>query len=590
MNNLCLPPKGKQLYDSIVKDKNYYVDKTRYLKTVFEEDPSQVLLITRPRRFGKTLTMSMFSSFLELNYQDVNDLSKHIEYFSNREIYKDKAFCEKFMGKYPVLFISLSRAYGNTFEIAFERLADTINNLASNYSFLMESEALSKDDKYKLSCLLDSKTLAEPKSLVAVGNSLLNLAQFLYKHFKQQCIVLIDEYDVPLAMAASLGFYKDMRDLMSSMFGGVLKDGEKFVKKAVVTGCLRVSKESIFTGVNNLSVNTVFDSDDDLATIMGFTEKETNDMLDYYGLSEFYALVKENYDGYNFNYHEIYCPWDVVCFCKDALKKQDKSKVKAACYWNGTSSNDVIKEFLGFISSSDADDMQTLLDGGCVSKKVHVNMNHEDLKNHVSEDFWSLLAYTGYLTTTKNCEFDIDHEPVELVIPNISVKECFKTNILEYFTKDKAQIAKVNDIVKAIFNGSEKNLRAAINDALSQYISIRDFSSNEPKESYYQGFLNGFFSSQKDILKGYASNAELGNGYADITFTNKDGDIAVIIEIKHSQEKENCKQIAISALDQIDQKEYYQKFMRDLDITNIYCYGICFYKKSCSVAFKEIKK
>ena len=162
MNNLCLPPKGKQLYDSIVKDKNYYVDKTRYLKTVFEEDPSQVLLITRPRRFGKTLTMSMFSSFLELNYQDVNDLSKHIEYFSNREIYKDKAFCEKFMGKYPVLFISLSRAYGNTFEIAFERLADTINNLASNYSFLMESEALSKDDKYKLSCLLDSKTLAEP--------------------------------------------------------------------------------------------------------------------------------------------------------------------------------------------------------------------------------------------------------------------------------------------------------------------------------------------------------------------------------------------------------------------------------------------
>ena len=189
----------------------------------------------------------------------------------------------------------------------------------------------------------------------------------------------------------------------------------------------------------------------------------------------------------------------MVCFCKDALKKQDKSKVKAACYWNGTSSNDVIKEFLGFISSSDADDMQTLLDEGCVSKKVHDNMNHEDLKNHDSDDFWSLLAYTGYLTATKNCEFDIDHEPVELVIPNISVKECFKTNILEYFTKDKAQIAKVNDIVKAIFNGSEKNLRTAINDALSQYISIRDFSSNEPKESYYQGFLNGIFSIQKNI-------------------------------------------------------------------------------------------
>ena len=314
-------PTGKQTFKAFIKGNYYFVDKTKYIKSVFQDDSSQVLLITRPRRFGKTLTMSMFEAFLSLNYDDPNDLSEHIELFKDKEIYKDKEFCDNFMGKYPVLSISLSRVYGNTFEIAFERLSDTINNLASNYSFLMESEALSKDDKYKLSCLLDSKTLAEPKSLVAVGNSLLNLAQFLYKHFKQQCIVLIDEYDVPLAMAASFGYYKDMRDLMSSMFGGVLKDGEKFVKKAVVTGCIRVSKESIFTGVNNLSVNTVFDSDDDLATIMGFTEKETNDMLDYYSLSEFKTLVKENYDGYNFNYHEIYCPWDVVCFCKDALKK-----------------------------------------------------------------------------------------------------------------------------------------------------------------------------------------------------------------------------------------------------------------------------
>ena len=176
------------------------------------------------------------------------------------------------------------------------------------------------------------------------------------------------------------------------------------------------------------------------------------------------------------------------------------------------------------------------------------------------------------------------------MIPNNSILIAFRKNILDYFTKDKSQLAKVSEIVKAIFNGNEKSLRSAINDALSQYISIRDFSSNEPKESYYQGFLNGFFSSQKELLKGYASNAELGNGYADITFTNKDGDIAVIIEIKHSQEKENCKQIAITALDQIDHKEYYQKYMRDLDITNIYCFGICFYKKSCSVAFKDIKK
>ncbi len=589
MTNLCLPPKGKQLYDSIVKDKNYYVDKTRYLKTVFEEDPSQVLLITRPRRFGKTLTMSMFSSFLELNYQDVNDLSKHIEYFSNREIIKDKAFCEKFMGKYPVLFISLSRAYGNTFEIAYERLSDTINNLASNYSFLMESEALSKDDKYKLSCLLDSKTLAEPKSLVAVGNSLFNLAQFLYKHFKQQCIVLIDEYDVPLAKAANQNYYKDMRDLISSMFGGVLKDGEKFVKKAVVTGCLRVAKESIFTGVNNFKVNTIFSSRSALSTIIGFTKEDTESMLDYYNLSKYKALVQENYDGYNFNNHEMYCSWDVVSFCDDAIQNDD-GNITANCYWYHTGSTDVIRDFLGFISSDDADSMQTLVDGGSIKKNIHVNMNHEDLKDHDSDDFWSLLAYTGYLTPAKGAIFDIDNEPIDLVIPNNSILKAFRKNILEYFSKDKAQLAKANDIIKAIFDGKALDLSNALEDALAQYISVRDFSSNEPKESYYQGFLNGFFSSQKDMLKGYASNAELGNGYADITFKNKRKDLAVIIEIKHANDEFQNQAKATEALEQIEKNKYVLNYKNDGYVTKIFCYGICFNKKSCYVAFKEIKK
>ena len=576
-------------FKTIVKQNYYFVDKTRYLKSVFQDDPSQVLLITRPRRFGKTLTMNMFEAFLSLNYDNPNDLSEHIELFKDKEIYKDKEFCDNFMGKYPVLSISLSRVYGNTFEIAFERLADLINNLASNYSFLMESEALSKDNKYKLSCLLDSKTLAEPKSLVAVGNSLFNLAQFLYKHFKQQCIVLIDEYDVPLAKAANQNYYKDMRDLISSMFGGVLKDGEKFVKKAVVTGCLRVAKESIFTGVNNFRVNTVFNSEDLIPTIIGFTEKETNDMLDYYNLSEFKALVKENYDGYNFNNHEVYCSWDVVNFCQSALEKIE-SKVTADCYWYHTGSTDVIKEFLGFISEEDADSMQTLVDGGSIKKNIHVNMNHEDLKDHDSDDFWSLLAYTGYLTPAKGAIFDIDNEPIDLVIPNNSILKAFRKNILEYFTKDKAQLAKASDIIKAIFDGKALDLSNALEDALAQYISVRDFSSSEPKESYYQGFLNGFFSSQKDMLKGYASNAELGNGYADITFKNKRKDLAVIIEIKHANDEFQNQAKATEALEQIEKNKYVLNYLNDGYVTKIFCYGICFNKKSCYVAFKEIKK
>ena len=583
-------PTGKQTFKAFIKGNYYFVDKTKYIKSVFQDDSSQVLLITRPRRFGKTLTMSMFEAFLSLNYDDPNDLSEHIELFKDKEIYKDKEFCDNFMGKYPVLSISLSRVYGNTFEIAFERLADLINNLASNYSFLMESEALSKDDKYKLSCLLDSKTLAEPKSLVAVGNSLFNLAQFLYKHFKQQCIVLIDEYDVPLAKAANQNYYKDMRDLISSMFGGVLKDGEKFVKKAVVTGCLRVAKESIFTGVNNFKVNTIFSSRSALSTIIGFTKEDTEAMLDYYNLSKYKSEVQENYDGYNFNNHEMYCSWDVVSFCQSALKQQEQSKVKADCYWINTSSNDIIKQFLGFISPKDSDDMQTLVDGGSVKKNIHVNMNHEDLKNHDSDDFWSMLAYTGYLTAAPHAEFGIDHEPIELVIPNKSILECFRLNILQFFTKDESQLSKAHNILNAVFDGKALDLSNALEDALAHYISIRDFSSNEPKESYYQGFLNGYFSSQNDLLKGYASNAELGNGYADITFKNKNKNIAVIIEIKHAKEESENQTRAFEALDQIEKNKYVLNYLGDDYVTDILCYGICFCKKSCYVAFKELKK
>ena len=582
-------PTGKQTFKAFIKGNYYFVDKTKYIKSVFQDDSSQVLLITRPRWFGKTLTMSMFEAFLSLNYDDPNDLSEHIELFKDKEIYKDKEFCDNFMGKYPVLSISLSRVYGNTFEIAFERLADLINNLASNYSFLMESEALSKDDKYKLSCLLDSKTLAEPKSLVAVGNSLFNLAQFLYKHFKQQCIVLIDEYDVPLAKAANQNYYKDMRDLISSMFGGVLKDGEQFVKKAVVTGCLRVAKESIFTGVNNFKVNTIFSSRSALSTIIGFTKEDTEAMLDYYNLSEYKSLVKTNYDGYNFNNHEMYCSWDVVSFCDDATQNDD-GNITANCYWYHTGSTDVIRDFLGFISSDDADSMQTLVDGGSIKKNIHVNMNHEDLKDHDSDDFWSLLAYTGYLTPAKGAIFDIDNEPIDLVIPNNSILKAFRKNILEYFTKDKAQLAKASDIIKAIFDGKALDLSNALEDALAQYISVRDFSSSEPKESYYQGFLNGFFSSQKDMLKGYASNAELGNGYADITFKNKRKDLAVIIEIKHANDEFQNQAKATEALEQIEKNKYVLNYLNDGYVTKIFCYGICFNKKSCYVAFKEIKK
>ena len=576
-------------FKTIVKQNYYFVDKTRYLKSVFQDDPSQVLLITRPRRFGKTLTMNMFEAFLSLNYDDPNDLSEHIELFKDKEIYKDKEFCENFMGKFPVILISFKGAYADTYTDAYKRIAQLMYDTAFKYRFLLDSSRLTTLEKDEYRELLDKKTLSKLSSLATLSSSLNKLAKLLFRHFNQKVILLIDEYDVPLAKAASNKYYGKIRTLISLLFGDALKDSDNYVQKAVVTGCLRVAKESIFTGVNNFRVNTVFNSEELIPTIIGFTEKETNDMLDYYNLSEFKTLVKENYDGYNFNNHEVYCSWDVVNFCQSALEKIE-SKVTADCYWYHTGSTDVIKEFLGFISEDDADSMQTLVDGGSIKKNIHVNMNHEDLKDHDSDDFWSLLAYTGYLTPAKGAVFDIDNEPIDLVIPNNSILKAFRKNILEYFTSDKAQLAKANDIIKAIFDGKALDLSNALEDALAQYISVRDFSSNEPKESYYQGFLNGFFSSQKDMLKGYASNAELGNGYADITFKNKRKDLAVIIEIKHANDEFQNQAKATEALEQIEKNKYVLNYKNDGYVTKIFCYGICFNKKSCYVAFKEIQK
>ena len=582
-------PTGKQDFKTIVKQNYYFVDKTKYIKSVFQDDSSQVLLITRPRRFGKTLTMNMFESFLSLNYDDPNDLSEHIELFKDKEIYKEKEFCEKFMGKYPVISITFKDVKALNFKDAYEDLGELICDLSDKFLFLKDSPKLTFNDKKSFAKLNDLDYLQNKRHLNTVKNSLKKFISFLYKHFGQKVILLIDEYDVPLAKASQFNYYKEMVDLISALYSKALKDTDKYVQKAVLTGCLRVAKESIFTGVNNFKVNTIFSSRSALSTIIGFTKEDTESMLDYYNLSKYKALVQENYDGYNFNNHEMYCSWDVVSFCDDAIQNDD-GNITANCYWYHTGSTDVIRDFLGFISSDDADSMQTLVDGGSIKKNIHVNMNHEDLKDHDSDDFWSLLAYTGYLTPAKGAIFDIDNEPIDLVIPNNSILKAFRKNILEYFSKDKAQLAKANDIIKAIFDGKADDLKLALDSLLKGFISVRDFSSNEPKESYYQGFLNGVFSSQKDYLENYASNKELGDGYADITFTSTDEKTAVIIEIKQTDNKFQKFKVAKLALEQIEHKDYYQNYLDYDAVKNILCYGICFSKKSCAVEFKNIKK
>ena len=580
---------GTDDYSKIIDNKGYFVDKTSLIKDVFAQNKSEVLLISRPRRFGKTLTMSMFYHFLSINHNKPEDLSSHVELFKDTKIFADQEFCQKFMGQYPVIFLSLKPVEGINFETAYQKLAEIIYGLVdSQFRFLLQSNELSDGNKRDLQYLLDLDNLEKVSSSVKLQFSLQKLTQFLYQHYGKKAIVLIDEYDVPLAKASVRGYYNQMVDVIRGMLGSVLKTNI-YLEKAVLTGCLRVSKESIFTGLNNISVNTVFSRDVELATGVGFTKDETIDMLDYYGLSSFNNIVKEWYDGYNFANHEMFCAWDVVKFCSEAIDLADSQKMLPQNYWINTSSNDLIYQFLGYLTEQDAVDMQTLVDGGTISKKIRETLNYEDLKQHESDDFWSMLLYTGYLTVAGHSNFDVASSELNLRIPNKSIRNCFKEKIQDYFTKAPTQVQKATKILQSIFNADAEQLRVDIEDALAKFISVRDFSTKAPKEYYYHGFLNSVFSTQCEHLRNYASNQEAGNGYSDITFLSKDSLLGVVLELKYTDDENELIPTAKAALKQIDEKHYIEAFKKNGFTEKVYALGLSFSKKSCAVSFKEFK-
>ena len=578
---------GTDDYSKVIYDKCYFVDKTSLIKDVFAQNKSEVLLISRPRRFGKTLTMSMFYHFLSINHNKPEDLSSHVELFKDTQIYQDREFCQQYMGHYPVIFLSLKSVEGINFETAYQKLAEVIYGLVdSQFRFLLQSNKLSDGNKRDLQYLLDLDNLEKVSSSVKLQFSLQKLTQFLYQHYGKKAIVLIDEYDVPLAKASVRGYYNQMVDVIRGMLGNVLKTNT-YLKKAVLTGCLRVSKESIFTGLNNISVNTVFSRDVELATGVGFTKDETIDMLDYYGLSSFNNIVKEWYDGYNLANHEMFCAWDVVKFCAEAIRLENCQDMLPQNYWINTSSNDLIYQFLGYLTKQDAVDMQTLVDGGTISKKIRETLNYEDLKQHESDDFWSMLLYTGYLTVAGHSNFDVASSELNLRIPNKSIRNCFKEKIQDYFTKAPTQVQKAARILECIFNADPKQLRLAINDALAKFISFRDVSTSAPKEYYYHGFLNGVFSTQTEHLMNYVSNPEAGNGYADIIFLSKDSLLGVVLELKYTADGNELVPTAKVALKQIEEKRYVEVFKKNGITEKVHAFGISFNHKSCFAAFKE---
>ena len=578
---------GTDDYSKVIYDNCYFVDKTSLIKDVFAQNKSEVLLISRPRRFGKTLTMSMFYHFLSINYNKPEDLSSHVELFKDTKIIADQEFCQQYMGHYPVIFLSLKSVEGINFETAYQKLAEVIYGLVdSQFRFLLQSNKLSDGNKRDLQYLLDLDNLEKVSSSVKLQFSLQKLTQFLYQHYGKKAIVLIDEYDVPLAKASVRGYYNQMVDVIRGMLGNVLKTNT-YLKKAVLTGCLRVSKESIFTGLNNISVNTVFSRDEELATGVGFTKDETIDMLDYYGLSSFNNIVKEWYDGYNFANHEMFCAWDVVKFCAEAIRLKNCQDMLPQNYWINTSSNDLIYQFLGYLTEQDAVDMQTLVDGGTISKKIRETLNYEDLKQHESDDFWSMLLYTGYLTVAGHSNFDVASSELNLRIPNKSIRNCFKEKIQDYFTKAPPQVQKAAKILQSVFNADAEQLRVDIEDALAKFISVRDFSTNAPKEYYYHAFLNGVFSTQEGVFKRYTSNQEAGNGYSDITILSKDSRTGYILELKYTNDENYLVKESKKALTQIEEQKYLEPFRLRGITKKVYGFGICFSGKSCFVSVKE---
>ena len=611
---LALPVTGDTFAE--VREKNrYYVDKTPYLKTVFSEDEAvddkslingtTVLLLTRPRRFGKTMLMNMFESFLNINYEKPGDTSIQDKFFKGTKILEDQKFCKKYMGQFSVISITLKDVLGDSYEDAYFQLAGIVADKVNEYGFLKDSPALNDDDKDTFSKLSNKDFLIKSSAQTRyyITKAIASLSLMLYKHFNKQVYILIDEYDVPLAKAHAKGFHEKMVNLMSS-FLGFLKDPQKdplkktsIISKVVLTGCLKVAKNSIFTGVNNLYVNTVADQETEYTGIIGFTKDETQKILKDYELDDFSQAVKNYYDGYKFYDKEMFCPWDVISFIRKNFNfKQtgNTDDIKPGNYWDKSSSDSALGEYLGYLTDNDNQKMQNLVNGKSISFQLNDSMNYDTLSEHKSDDFWSLLLHTGYLTvdwvqTQKEELAKENNKDIFVRIPNLEILECFENNILDRFGKILSKDNLALNIANALLEGKVDYVQDKLGPLLRSFVSVRDTATKAPHENYYHGFLNGIFTNCKDNLGEYHSNYESGDGYADITFNNLDGTKACVIEIKVCKEKESRAKKANEAIEQILEKRYADTIFEDENITCVNAVGIAFSGKNCFISVKKLK-
>ena len=573
MANTLKLPVGIDDFRKLRESHFYYVDKTRLIEQLLL-NWSEVTLFTRPRRFGKTLNMSMLKSFF--------DIGTDKALFDGLYISGNKELCDEYMGKYPVIFLSLKGVEGLTYEEAFEAFVRIMGKEVNRVSFLADSDKLTQIEReqYKGLTIMKNGRLAFDKEKLI--SSLQLLSQLLYKHYGKKTVILIDEYDVPLDKAFQNGYYKEMVSLIRGLFGQALKTNE-FLQFAVLTGCLRISKESIFTGLNNFKVMSITDSRFDEQ--FGFTDEEVRKLLSDYGMDSHFDEVKEWYDGYHFGRADVYCPWDVI---NHADHLRDDSDAKPQTYWINSSGNSLVRRLINRADSSTKDEIERLIAGEAIEKVIRQDLTYDEIENSI-DNIWSVLFTTGYLTKIGEVKLpDSESYAYMLVIPNKEVREVFVLQIQEWF---KAVVANDNDTMKllskAILDKDEAILARQLNIVMGRMISILDTKApDDMKENFYHGLLLGLLrGSNPDWL--IKSNRESGDGFSDILIKPENPDLGIVIEVKYAKEFKKLDAACDAAMAQIKQKRY-DETLRDEGRCDILAYGIAFCRKRCRVAGERL--
>lgn len=561
-------PVGIDDFEKIRKNSFYYVDKTKLIEQLFS-NWGEVNLFTRPRRFGKTLNMSMLKSFFEIGADPA--------LFEGLYISGNRKLCEEHMGKYPVIFLSLKNVEGLNFEAAKYQMLELVAKEAGRFDFLTQSENLTESDKSRyrtLTTFLNGRYAMDEDLLYG---SLQTLSELLYKHYGKKTVILIDEYDVPLDKAFQHGYYREMAALIRAVFGKALKTNDA-LEFAVLTGCLRVSKESIFTGLNNFKILSITDSRFDEQ--FGFTDQEVRELLAFYHMEDRFEETKEWYDGYHFGNVDVYCPWDVINHV-DRIKDDPKARPEA--YWINTSGNDLVKRFVDKASKTTRNEIERLIAGEVIEKQIRLDLTYDEIDNSI-DNLWSVLFTTGYLTHAGIS----DEGAYRLVIPNKEVREVFKLQIQEWFKKSIfSNTEQLQNFWKAFEEGDTDGIEKYLNRVLSNSVSVFDTKSqNGEKESSYHNLLIGILTGNADWL--VKSNVEAGEGFADIIVETDDPDAGIIVELKYAKEFKDMEQVCQKTLEQIKDRRYEEYLLND-DRRDILLYGIAFCKKRCKATVEKTK-